>query len=179
MCRLGVCNGMTWEQARHYIVGTSGEPYWEEWVNRVKWSPATPREIENSRRRADLQNQGIMGDKECGVGVCAGMTWAMARQYIVRKHGEPYWEEWVSRVSWSAKTHRHPEDRDSHLEAGPLPAPLRREMRRKTFIQACAFFAMVYWTLYLHDNRSVVGTGVVVLAQPCEEIVTIACVMNQ
>ena len=36
-CQNGVCTGMTWEQAKKFIIQKHSEEYWQSWVNRVIW----------------------------------------------------------------------------------------------------------------------------------------------
>ena len=39
ICNVGVCEGMTWDKAKEFIIMTNpdGKKYWKDWVNRVSW----------------------------------------------------------------------------------------------------------------------------------------------
>ena len=45
-----------------------------------------------------------MTKKVCCVGVCMGMTWDEAKEFIINKHNSLFWESWVYRVSWRELT---------------------------------------------------------------------------
>jgi len=38
--------------------------------------------------------------KICLDGICMGMSWLEAKEKIVQKEGEDYWNEWKARVRW-------------------------------------------------------------------------------
>jgi len=44
ICSVGVCKGMSWEDAKEFIITTNpgGEKYWKEWIHRVSWEDAPP-----------------------------------------------------------------------------------------------------------------------------------------
>ena len=44
--------------------------------------------------------------KVCSHGVCEGMTWDEAMEFIIKKHDLPFWKSWVNRVEWRELTAR-------------------------------------------------------------------------
>jgi hypothetical protein len=44
ICSVGVCKGLSWEDAKEFIIRThpDGEKYWKEWIHRVSWEDAPP-----------------------------------------------------------------------------------------------------------------------------------------
>jgi hypothetical protein len=38
--------------------------------------------------------------KICTLGVCKGKTWDEAKEFIIQKHDQAFWESWVKRMPW-------------------------------------------------------------------------------
>jgi hypothetical protein len=38
--------------------------------------------------------------KVCCLGVCEGMNWEEAKEFIIKKHDLAFWKSWVGRVTW-------------------------------------------------------------------------------
>ena len=38
--------------------------------------------------------------KICCLGVCEGMTWDQAKDFIIKKHDLAFWKSWVNKVEW-------------------------------------------------------------------------------
>ncbi len=38
--------------------------------------------------------------KLCCMGVCEGMTWDEAKDFIIKKHDMAFWKSWVNKVEW-------------------------------------------------------------------------------
>ena len=45
-----------------------------------------------------------MTKKVCCIGVCKGMSWDEAKEFIINKHNPLFWESWVDRVWWKEDT---------------------------------------------------------------------------
>ncbi len=45
-----------------------------------------------------------MSQKVCCLGVCKGMTWDEAKEFIINKHDVTFWGSWIDRVSWREVT---------------------------------------------------------------------------
>jgi ATP-dependent helicase YprA (DUF1998 family) len=77
VCCVGVCEDMTWDEAKEFIIKKHDRRRHEEEL----------------RREQEKQ-------KVCCVGVCEGMTWDEAKEFIIKKHNLSFWWDWVHRVKW-------------------------------------------------------------------------------
>jgi predicted RNase H-like nuclease (RuvC/YqgF family) len=49
------------------------------------------------------ENKKLKDERVCLVGVCKGMKWNDAKSFIIEKHSEKYWREWIHRVEWGTE----------------------------------------------------------------------------
>ena len=49
------------------------------------------------------EEEEVEDKRVCLVGVCKGMKWNDAKSFIIEKHSEEYWVDWIHRVKWGTE----------------------------------------------------------------------------
>ena len=80
-------------------------------IDRLEGIARVEQRLEDCRRMAREEKEKEREEKEkereekermriCSAGVCKGMSWEDAKEFIIRKHDEKYWKQWIHCVSW-------------------------------------------------------------------------------
>jgi hypothetical protein len=57
VCCVGVCEGMTWDEAKEFIIKKHDLSFWQGWVNRVKWREFTSLEVKLNKKIKELEQK--------------------------------------------------------------------------------------------------------------------------